>query len=358
MKYIYPLSLLLLLISCQKEEKKVIDRTKADWAFYKLEGDVKNVTTKSWLVNDKLEKIKTQHEDMSMHDGDMVFDENGLLVSEKFYINEKPFEERTYKGREKKQHILQYINGNVGIKTDYGWDQSDKNNTSITRRNPDNTQIDRIEMKYQNDKITEKITYNNQNNPTEKIVYTNDKRGNVIEELNYQGLEIIQYKSVKKYDDKNRILSDISYDKKSKKLYETVYEYKGNNLTKKYTYDNKGKIEYSEDFTYDAKGNMLTQLVYEKFDNSKTLNTYTYDSKGNRTQWAVSKNGKPFMTAFFKYDAKGNTTVIGSADASCKEKDKREYEYEYDKTGNWIKKTIKINGTPQYIAERQINYID
>ncbi len=358
MKYLYPLSLLLFLASCQKEEKKEIDRTKTDWAFYKLEGDVKSLSTKSWLVNEKLEKVKTQHEDMSTHDGEMIFGEDGMLISERFFMNNNPFEETTYKGRERKQQTIQYINNIPGIKTEYGWDKSGKHNTSITRRNADNTQIDRVEMKYQGDKVAEKTTYNSQNILTDKLAYHYDSKGNVIQEDIYLGTEVVQYKSIIKYDKKNRKISDARYDKNSKKLHESQLTYEGDNLVKKYITNDKGILEYAEDFTYDAKGNQLTHLTYERFDNSKTLDTYSYDQNGNKTIWEVTKNNKPLMKAVYTYDNKNNVMAIMAFDAAGKETDKREYAYEYDKKGNWIKKTVKINGTPQFIAERQIVYFD
>ncbi len=358
MKYLYPLSLLFILASCQKEEKKVIDYTKTDWAFYKLEGDIKNISTKSWHVNEKLEKEKNQYEDMSRHDSDMVFDTEGMLVSEKLYLNNIPYEETTYKGRDKKQQKLQYINGNVGIKIEYDWDKSGKDNTSITRRNPDNTQIDRIEMKYQDNKLAEKVIFNAQNNPTDKTTYMYDSKGNVNEENVYLASEYIQYKAINKYDKKNRKISEARYDKASKKLYETLSSYDGDNLVKKYTVNEKGETDYSEEFTYDAKGNMITHSIFERYDNSNTLNSYQYDDNGNKIEWIVAKNEKPFMTAIYTYDSKNNTTSITVTDASGTEVDKREYAYEYDQKGNWIKKTIKVKGIPQFIEERQITYYE
>ena len=47
MKYIYPFAaIVLLLTSCNDKEAKPLDRTTTDWAFYKLEGDVKSVSLK------------------------------------------------------------------------------------------------------------------------------------------------------------------------------------------------------------------------------------------------------------------------------------------------------------------------
>lgn len=355
MKYLYTLSILFLLASCQKEEKKEIDRTKTDWAFYKLDGNVINTETRSWLVNENLEKIKTQHEDMSMHDGLITFDENGMLVSERFFLNDKPFEESTYKGREHKLQTLQYINDAVGIKTDYDWDKSGKN-IAITRRNPDNSQIDRIEMKYQGKNLAQKTTFNSQNLQSDKINYQYDSKGNVIQEDIYLSLDFIQYKAVYKYDKQNRKISEARYDKNSKKHYETIFKYDGKNLINKTTVNDKGEIEVSEDITYDNKGNVLSELAFEKYDNSKTLTKYAYDANNNRTEWSVEKNGAPFMQASYTYDKKGNTTLITVKDKDGKEVDSREYIFEYDKKGNWIKKTTKIKGVPQFVAERKIKY--
>ncbi|PZR09482.1 MAG: hypothetical protein DI539_21940 [Flavobacterium psychrophilum] len=359
MKYLYPLALVLFLASCQKEEKKPIDRKKTDWTFYKLEGDVKNVSTKSWQVDANMQKIKSLFEDMSMHDSDMVFDEAGMLTSEKLYINDTPFEETIYKGHEKKQQTIQYINNAPGIKIEYGWDKSGKNNTSITRRNSDNTQIDRIEMKYQGNKVAQKTTFNAQNNPTDKVAYIYDSKGNVIQEDIYLNSEYVQHKGVNKYDNKNRKISEARYSKDGKKQYETISKYDGDNLMKKFTLNDKNEIDYSEDFTYDKKGNVLTHLTFERFDNSHTMDTYTYDNNGNKLTWEISKNNKPFMTADFAYDKYNNTTSVIVKDSKTgMEVDRREYVYEYDSKGNWTKKITKIKGVPQFLAERTVTYSD
>ena len=358
MKYLYSLSLLFILASCQKEEKKEIDRSKTDWEFYKLKGDVKTVETKSWQVSPQLEKIKSLHEDMSMHDGIMTFDDKGMLSSEKLFLNGKTFEESTYNGRERKLQTLQYINDAVGIKTDYDWDKSGKNNTAITRRNPDNSQIDRIEMKYQGKNLAQKTTFNAQNLQSDKSNYLYDSKGNVIQEDIYLSKDFVQYKAVYKYDKQNRKISEARYDKDLKKHYETTLKYDGKNVTNKSTVNDKGELEVSQDFTYDSKGNVLTEMAYEKFDNSKTLTRYAYDSKGNRTDWSVEKNGVPYMKATYTFDDKDNLTSISATDKDGKEIERRDYAYEYDETGNWTKKTVKIKGVPQFVAERTIIYED
>lgn len=359
MKYLYPFALALLLISCQKEEKKVIDRTKADWDFYKLKGDVKSVLTKSWLVNDNLEKQKTLHEQASDHDSQITFDDQGLLIKEDLFLRDAPFQQNTFNGREKKQQTLQYMGNAVGIKTDYTWDATGKNNTSIIRRNPDNTQIDRIEMKYQGDKLAEKITYSAQDNPIDKITYMYDSKGNLNLENIYLSSEYIQYTAIYKYNDKNKKVFEGRYDKDSKMIYETKYQFDNDgNVLKKITIDKNGEIEYSEDFTYDKKGNMLTRLTFEKYDNSKTIDRYAYDSNGNQIKRNLTKNDVSLMDVNIAFDKNNNQTLYVVKETSGKQLVKRGYTYEYDANGNWTKKTILIDDKPKFLVERQISYLE
>lgn len=358
MKYFYPFIALLILASCQKDEKKTIDHKDTDWAFYKLEGNVKSITTKSWQVNENLEKLKTKHEDQSSRNSDLIFDEDGFLTDEKLYITEAPLEILKYKGREKKQEIIQYINNVPAIKTSYDWDASGVNNLAITRRNSDNSQIDRVEMEYQKNKLAKKTTFSSQNAPNEKITYIYDSKGSVVEENYYNSTDEVQYKVVYKYDKKSKKISDARYTGDGKKNYETISSYDGDNLIRKFVNNNKGETEFSEDFTYDSKGNVITHLTYENIDKSKTLDKFSYDDKGNRIGWQVYKNDVPFMAGRFTYDSHNNQISVIGIDANNKEVDRREYTYAYDAKGNWTKKTVKINGVPQFVAERTITYFD
>lgn len=359
MKYVYPFALALLLISCQKEEKKVIDRTKADWEFYKLKGDVQSVLTKSWLVNERLEKEKNLHEQASEHDSQLTFNDEGLLIKEDLFLRDAPFQQNTFIGREQKQQVLQYSGNAVSIKTDYTWDATGKNNTSITRRNPDNTQIDRIEMKYQGNKLAEKITYGVQDYPTDKVTYLYDSKGNINQENIYLGSEYIQYTALYKYDAKNNKVFEGRYDKDSKMTYETKYQYDtNNNLLKSTTIGKDNQVEYSEELTYDKKNNILSRLTFERYDNTKTLNKFLYDSNNNAIKRQISKNDVLLFEVNIDYDKNNNQISYVATELASKAVSKRSYTYEYDTNGNWTKKTVFIDGKPKFIVERQIVYFE
>lgn len=356
MKYLYPAALLLLLmVSCQKDEKvKKLDREKTDWAFYHLKGNVKSISEKSTPAD---ARFTSKYENMSEHDKDITFNDEGMLIAEKKWMDAStPFEEFKYNGREKIVEQKQYMSGKPSIITVHTRDKNG-NTTSIIRRNPDNTQIDRIAMKYSNGKLSEKTTYNIQDLPVQKIKYLYDAKGNLTEESLLLQNEMVTYKTTYEYDGDKKKSAELKYDKDGKLMYKTSYAYNGDHLAKSATTDADGTINVSEKIEHDKKGNILTFTTFEKFGNSETTDKYTYDDKGNKTSWTVLKDNNPIMKVAYSYDKFNNLTGLQSEDNNGTP-DSRSYTFEYDKAGNWIKRTTVINGTPAFIAERKITYFE
>lgn len=78
MRYIYTAFIFaVLLVSCK--DKPALDRTKTDWEFYKLKGDVKSVSEKTEVTGQGKGAASRESE----YDADYTFNENGVLVSEK-----------------------------------------------------------------------------------------------------------------------------------------------------------------------------------------------------------------------------------------------------------------------------------
>jgi YD repeat-containing protein len=355
MRYLYPLALLLALASCQDEEKKeTIDRKKTDWAFYKLEGNVKSVSERSYDAASG-QKGATKHDIASKHDTDLTFNEKGLLILEKQWINGTTlFEESKFTGRENLVSKIQYINGSPGIKTEYSRDKAG-NVTGIIRRNGDNTQLDRIGMIYNGKKLAEKRSFGNQDHPNDKTTYTYDRKGNLKGESMYLNTEYIQVKNLYEYDDQNRKIAETRYSK-DKLIYKTTFGYDGQNLIKKETTGPTGAIEYREKRSYDKKGNLLEKYVIDSNDKSMTHEAYKYDAQGNMTEWISTVNNIPEMQMSYKYDSHNNITAMKTKNGKGETIDDRTYTYEYDNNGNWIKKTVSVNGDLFTIAERKIEY--
>jgi hypothetical protein len=356
MRYLYCAVMLLLLASCG-EEKKPIDHSKTDWAHFKLKGQVKSVTEKSF-AKDKDGQLVPKHENFSEHDTEMQFDENGQLVLERKTLTDgKPFEETKYKGKDRKIEYTQYVNGAPSVKTLYEWDRTGKLNTKITKNNADNTPINRIETRFKGGRPVEKITYSAQNHPIDKIEYLYDRKGNIMAENLYLNKEYVQLRNLYEYDADNRKISETKTEPNGKMLSKTVYEYDGDKLVNQVNYDDKNEVDNYEKFVYDSKGNLTVHTFYSKLD-GEIRDEYTYDKNNNKTEWNFTRGGKTEMRVLYTYDKHNNMNSYKVSYAENGEGEAKTYKTEYDKKGNWIKKTTLINNTPAFILERKITYYE
>ena len=85
-------------------------------------------------------------------------------------------------------------------------------------------------MKYKNNKLIERITYNQQDNPTGRVTYFYDAKGNLKGENNYMSTDIVQYKTEYAYNDKQQKISEKHFDINGKLDYETKFIYEGEKL--------------------------------------------------------------------------------------------------------------------------------
>lgn len=358
MKYLYAPLLLLLLASCAEEKKETPkpEHSTTDWAFYKLNGDVQSVSEKSLKLT--AGPSVTGSEIATAHDTDLYFDENGNLVSEKQWLNgTTPFEENAYNGRVKLLRRTQYVAGQPGIITENLWDESGKNLNSETKRNPDNSQLDRTTYTYTNGNLTEKIKLNGQNNPTDKWTYEYDAKGNITEDAIYTGTGAVIAQNRYKYDGANHKVAELRYVHDSLR-YSTKYDYIGNNLMKRETTNSKGVPEYTEVFKYDAPGNVISHVTLERLDSSQTEDIYTYDKNKNIISWTVNQKGSPKINTLNVYDQYNNLTATKTTDETGKVINDRKYTYEYDSHNNWIKKHVVIDGKPAFEVSRKISYYE
>ncbi|GGB79842.1 hypothetical protein GCM10007424_19970 [Flavobacterium suaedae] len=362
MKYTYSLAIaLFVLISCKKEDKvseQIIDRSNTDWEFYSLKGNVKSISLKSNEIDKtNLDANIIKHEISTEHNKDLEFNEVGMLVLEKKQNSSGgPYEQTKYNGQNKKLEKIQYINNEPGIKTVFEWNESGENNTSITRRNPDNSQIDRKVLKYEAGKLAEKLTFNRQDKLVDKVTYVYDDNGNLTGENLYLNNDKVVVKNAYKYNENNQKVSYTRYDKNSEILFNTQYEYKGDNLILEETRGKEGEVEYSRKMTYDDNGNMLSKISYDSYDDSETIEKFVYDGKGNKVTWDVQKNGEPFLKINYTYNENGDVTGVRTYNNIGKAIEERKYTYNYDKEGNWIKKSIYIDGELKFVEQRDITY--
>ena len=109
-----------------------------------------------------------------------------------------------------------------------------------------------------------------------------------------------------------------------------TYDEKGNRLTEKYT-DSDGD-SWSYVYTYGANGNMLTEK-YTNSDGDNWSYVYTCDAKGNRlTEKGIDGDGYSY-SAVYTYDAKGNRLTEKGTNSDG---DNWSYVCTYDENGNML----------------------
>lgn len=359
MRYIYPLAVVLFIVTAcsEKNKEKEFDRSTTDWAHYDLKGDVKTLTIRSnEVLNNSMEAGDVKFENTTGHNTEYKFSEDGMLILEKKQNSKGgPYEQTTYNGRQSKLEQIQYVKNNPGIKTSYTWDDTGKNNTSITRRNPDNSQIDRKVMKYKKGVLTEKITYNKQNNPIDKITYEYDNKGNLIQENLYLGSEYIQIRNTYTYNDGKKV-SETRYNKDDEVIFSTRYAYNGDNLEYRESTNAEGIPDYTEEMKYDANDNLIVKEVNDSFDKVKTIERFQYNDDNKKIAWQVIRNDELYIKANYGYDEYGNLSEYSVTNSDETVSEKRKYVYEYDENNNWIQKTVLIDNEPKFIERREIAY--
>lgn len=356
MKYVYPILLLLLLASCQKEEK-IVDHKKSDWAFYELNGNIEDISLRSYALNEKGEKGEHKAETSAGFDYDMHFNDEGKLTLEKKFVKDGVlYEESTYSERKNRLNTTQYMQGKPMVKVEYLWDKAG-NNTMLTKRNPDNSQLSREEKKYKDTLMVEKIQYNVQDIPFDKVTYEYDKKGNLIKENIFLREETIQFVTSYRYDEKNRKIEETSHDGKGNFIYRTNFEFNGDKLASVETIDSDEKTLVKIDkYTYDNNGNRVKEYSFRTADKLETVEDYTYNENNKRTSWVLTQNNELKAKITFSYDEKGNLTESITSDSKDNQLEAVSYAYEYDTKGNWVKKTVRRNDAPFVVVERKITY--
>lgn len=356
MKHLYIPLLLLILTSCADEKKAnpKQEHSKTDWAFYKLNGEVQSVAEKSVSIADG--NTLPGHEVSSEHDTDMAFDDTGKLIHIKQWSKDNvPFEETTYNGKDRILKRTQYIGGMPMMVTENQWDASGENIVATIRRNPDNSQIERIQNRYEKGNLVEKLTFNNQDIPVDKVTYEYDANNNLVLENLYMGVSAVKVTAKYAYNEKKQKTNETRYNL-DKLNYLTNFEYEGDKLIKKESLDSEGKPEYTEIFKYDDAGNLGKHVTIERYDNSETEEEFTYDKNKNVTLWTINKKGAPLVTITKTYDAQGNMLSSKTVQGENTVLDAHNYEYVYDKNKNWTSKKIFLKGKPAFSVTRKITY--
>lgn len=193
-------------------------------------------------------------------------------------------------------------------------------------------------------------------------IYLYDLKGNQIERLEHysdSGKTKIGITEIYKVDEKgNKIEEDCYWGNKDSLNYKAYIKNneRGQELEKVY-YDEKGKLHTKVVRVYDDKGNQLEFQIYN-CDTLKNKYTWKWDNRDNEIESCnYKKDGKLASKDTWKYDDKGfmiEDDYIGTASSRIT----RHFTYyeNIDKEGNWHRSIELMDGKPESIVERVIEY--
>ena len=352
--FLLVLFVLATLFSCKKEEEEKQTKVTSDLNHFKLKGKVQSIEEKSFVfIGGTIGEPK--RENYSEYDYALTFNEKGQLLSEKkFLSNGMVQEENSYEGLSKKLFTHQYMNNSLFLSTKYSWDDFG-NNIIITRRNPNESQYDKIVQTFVANKIVQKRTFDAQDNLTDKITYEYDTKGNLIRENYYKNRETVVHSIAYEYDANNNKLIETYYTGTDELVSVTKFNYLNNLLINVASFPKGADVEYAETKMYDAKGNLTYNKVTDNSVNSEMEEKMNFDTNNNMISSMIYQNGTLIQSVTNSY-YDSNQLIQSSITKQDGTVETKTYEYEVDAQGNWISKVVFLNKEPQFKIQRIIRY--
>jgi YD repeat-containing protein len=196
------------------------------------------------------------------------------------------------------------------------------------------------------------VTFDEKNIPTKSVI-TSEEEGTYTVEVSYDEEFRVTKTHMTNDKLKLDIINEQKYDKNGNIIYESQYSDNNGNVytsSTERTYNEDGKLlsEKSNDegnihitdFFYDENGYLVKSTNSDE-DGVYSITEYENDDRGRKIK-AVSHrdNSNVIYTQHFTYDENGNmlssTTEIGTT--------VQRYEFEYDKNGNITRQAIYYNG--------------
>lgn len=343
-------------ISCKKEDEKNASKVASDLNHFKLKGKVQSIDEKSFVfAGGTLGERK--RDNYSEYDYTLTFNENGQLLTEKkFLSNGMLQEENTYEGLSKKMFMYQYMNNSLFLTTKYSWDDYG-NNIIITRRNPNESQYDKIVQTFVANKIVQKRTFDAQDNLTDKITYEYDAKGNLIRENYYKNRDVVAHSIAYEYDSNNNKMIETYYTGTDELVSVTKFNYLNNLLINVASFPKGQELEYAETKMYDANGNLNYNKITDNSVHTEVEEKMNFDNNKNMLSSMIYQNGMLVQSVTNTYN-ENNQLIATSVTKQEGTVETKTYEYEVDSQGNWISKVIFLNKEPQFKIQRTITYFD
>jgi len=256
-----------------------------------------------------------------------------------------------------------------------------------------NKVVSKLERKFnEKNEVVELIEFDSKRRRMDTVKYFYSYENGMVKQLTKKSKSKVENHFFK-YDSRGNKIAEL-IEKPSRKDYslssrepsknDTIrnfYDYnKKNNLIKRRVVRPKG---YADIYDFDGKGNLINQQTIDSTGNPIWGVTNKFDKRGNEIESIFFYDAKLGSKSYSKYNKKNqnieNLEVGPDGIMDSKEifeynlqgdwikaefysyrpkrtPRKRRWLYKYDDKNNWIEKTYILNGEPQFITERQIDY--
>lgn len=207
------------------------------------------------------------------------------------------------------------------------------------------------------------VRFNDEGSVCKRITSDYDDAGKLVAMTGYRLDETILWKSVSKYDASGCKIEMITYSSNDTSQGKITFMCDPDgNLIETTEYGPDGSILSRSSYKYDGTSNRIEESHYLPESDTWVKIANRFDERGNKIESSTLKpDGTIFRNLKFIYDANNNMIEEQGISGDLLKGEmfnKHNYTYEYDKNLNWIKKTRFINGKPNSITERVIEYFN
>ena len=209
------------------------------------------------------------------------------------------------------------------------YDSGDVNLSSQSKYSASNALIEKVDYKYQNDRLETKTTIDGMGSFRSLVRYQYNDRGQIIREIveDKDGKPVTS--NIYNYDADGNRISRVINDAAGAKLAETTFVFNNGQLVSTETRDAGGKLTGSSESTFDNAGNRITERVFNssgeviRIIESSWLDGLEVSSERKTGKGQLQRSEK------FEYGSSGELLRIDIEDIQNKSNRIVEYEYTF-----------------------------
>lgn len=337
----------LLIIACKNNQAEVVSESDLD--DFDLVDQVESVVETVRFFNDSGIIMDADPMNPEHFQTLLTFDPNGLLIERKIIKSNGHIHELyRYHGKDTVLSIDQFQNNELLFKTMYTYTAQGKLSKWV-KKSVNDELIESREYRFKDGKVVAEIRKNPGMQHEIRFIYN----ANVLQSEERWTNQRRKSKTTYLYNDKNQKIKEVLIDANEKLMYTASFEYDNDRLVLEIYRNEQNEVIRKSTYAYNDEGHIIFQ---SKLENNipEVIEQNIYNEQNQLVEQIVTENGTLIWQQNYTYDVKGK--VIESLSFDGIKRELIAYQYEMDNKGNWINRTMLIDGKPKQIVSRKITY--